>query len=505
MLKTLRKKGVMKKLLWVVAIVIIISFGFFGTAYLLTDSNQRPAGEIFGKKVSLTEFDESYRRTRILAILRFGDSFSKLLPFIDLEAETWSRMILLREAKNRRIKVSNTEVVEYIGSHPFFQRDGHFDNFLYKQILHAYFRCEPREFEESVRSFLMTSKLFEQVTAPVSLNENEVREEYTQAHEKIQVNYAFFAIDQYKNGVNVSEDEIKSYYEQNKKTFRVPPSVNVAFLKIPYAEDADDTENAKNNQSEVEAKAKVIAMELLLTPDLKEIAKKYELSATETGFFSMEKPDLRLGWSPELLKKAFELEPGKFSEPIETGEGYYILQVTERRDAYVPEFAEARIDAGKALIALKSSELAKATAAESLKQIKNTLGSSEASFTQAVESLGLSVQQTPVFGRGEYIPNIGLSSAFQEAAFALHGNDTTTVSDVIPTEKGFAILNMASYEPINEDEYIKEKEKTADEILLRKRNDTFTEFMAQLRLKANLKSNLPKKSEENPGQPEDAI
>ena len=40
MLALMRKKGFAKKVIWAVAIVIIISFGFFGTAYLLTGTSR---------------------------------------------------------------------------------------------------------------------------------------------------------------------------------------------------------------------------------------------------------------------------------------------------------------------------------------------------------------------------------------------------------------------------------------------------------------------------------
>ena len=53
MLKLLRKKGIAKKVIWFIAIIIIISFGFLGTAYLITDSGSvNDAGKIFGKTIS---------------------------------------------------------------------------------------------------------------------------------------------------------------------------------------------------------------------------------------------------------------------------------------------------------------------------------------------------------------------------------------------------------------------------------------------------------------------
>ena len=56
MLKLLRKKGVAKKVIWFVAILIIFSFGFLGTAYLITGNNAPGyAGRIFGKKISVED------------------------------------------------------------------------------------------------------------------------------------------------------------------------------------------------------------------------------------------------------------------------------------------------------------------------------------------------------------------------------------------------------------------------------------------------------------------
>ena len=104
MLNVLRKKGFAKKVIWIIAIVIIVSFGFFGTAYLLTGSkNYYYAGKIFGKKISLEDYNKVYENVRIQAIRQYGYNLNELEPVLNLEARTWDRMILLHEAKKRRI------------------------------------------------------------------------------------------------------------------------------------------------------------------------------------------------------------------------------------------------------------------------------------------------------------------------------------------------------------------------------------------------------------------
>ncbi|MCA9401570.1 MAG: SurA N-terminal domain-containing protein, partial [Candidatus Omnitrophica bacterium] len=152
MLKFLREKGVMKKILWVTAIVIILSFGFLGTAsYWAGSRESKYAGKVFGKKVSLSEFQENYDQVRLQALIRYGDQFDQVKDNIDFISETWDRIILMREAQKRRIQVTDEEVVEYIQNYPFFQKNGQFDTLLYNDILRYVFKQQPRQFEESIR------------------------------------------------------------------------------------------------------------------------------------------------------------------------------------------------------------------------------------------------------------------------------------------------------------------------------------------------------------------
>ena len=56
MLEVLRRKGVNKTILWFISIIIILSFGFFGTAYLV-QNNISSVGTMYGRPVSRDDFD----------------------------------------------------------------------------------------------------------------------------------------------------------------------------------------------------------------------------------------------------------------------------------------------------------------------------------------------------------------------------------------------------------------------------------------------------------------
>ncbi|MCR4337227.1 MAG: SurA N-terminal domain-containing protein, partial [Candidatus Omnitrophica bacterium] len=227
MLKTIRKKGVIKKLLWAVAISIILSFGIFSQIYLLEERGQGDyAGKIFDKKISLREFQRELQFIQLQARMQYGVEFQRLLESLDLTSQTWDRLILLHEAQKRNIKIPDQEIIQMIEKSQAFQRKGRFDRLLYEDLL-QHLGINPRDFEEGFRNSLKITKLYEQETSDIALSDEDIFQEYRKQHEKIQVSYILFPVEDFKNQVTFDEAQAKDYYEKNKNQFMMPPSVNV--------------------------------------------------------------------------------------------------------------------------------------------------------------------------------------------------------------------------------------------------------------------------------------
>ena len=109
-------------------------------------------------------------------------------------------------------------------------------------------------------------------------------------------------------------------------------------------------------------------------------------------------------------------------------------------------------------------------------------------FPKTAKTLGLEIHQTPVFNRGQYLPQIGISKVFQEAAFAL--TEENNISDVVEITKGYCILHLDNYIPIEESEYELAKEDLAQTISAEKQNAVFGDFVSQLRVASNLVDNI---------------
>jgi len=110
------------------------------------------------------------------------------------------------------------------------------------------------------------------------------------------------------------------------------------------------------------------------------------------------------------------------------------------------------------------------------------------SFSAAAKTLGLEIQQTPVFSRGQYLPKIGLSKDFHEAAFNLQEDDR--ISQVVQSVKGFCILHLDSFTPAQMEDFEKKKDSLRESLFTEKKSKVFNDFLTKLRLEANLVDNI---------------
>ncbi len=501
MLKILRKKGVAKRISWVIVILIILAFGFAGKAYLLSGRKQfNYAGEIFGRKISFDQYKKAYKAVSIQALIQYGDNFDKLKPFLNLEREAWDRLILLHEAKKAKITVSDEEVIETIAKYPFFQKNGKFDNEIYTRILRRYFRIKPRDFEESMRETIMMAKLYEQKTAGISISEKEIFNNYKKRNEKVQVNYVFVPIDKFIDKAVFNEKKAKEYFNSHKQEFKVPLMIDVKYitLKFPNTDKKNEDKAKKQNdkkskkqktKEEIIEEAEKIYQQLLLTPSLKDVAKKHGIEMYTTGFFSMEKPNLKPGWSYKILNEVFQMKPGDIMEPFETPKGICIIQLRARKESHIPEYEEAKEKVRKTILKLEAKKIARQTAEEYLKTIKEEMKKTQLKdFAKTAKKLGLEIHKTPIFTRGQYLPTIGISSDFQKAAFSLTKNHP--LSGIVETPKGFCILYLEKYVPVDMDKYTKERSKLSEQLLMQRKNEAFNDYIKNIRIKAKLKDNI---------------
>jgi peptidyl-prolyl cis-trans isomerase D len=479
MLKVFRHKGVAKKVLWVISAIIIISFGFgFGMSRYGDSFNiNQSAGKVYGKTISLKEYNRHYKNTHDQAVMMHGANIEKVLSMMDMDNETWTRIILLKAAEDRGIKASDMEVIQFIQTIAFFQRDGEFDKRLYANIVKNVFRREPRDFEEGLRDQIKIIKIFSPELKAINFSDEAVRKEYEHRNQKVQVNYTLVTPETFATGITVDDKDLNAYFDTHREDFLEPEAVKATVITLPLNAKASETE-----KSEASKKADELLKKLNTGADLMTASKEANASVKDTGFFNMEMPSPELS-SLELLQQVFNGKSGDILGPVEIAQGYQIVKITNKKPSFTPEFNTIKEKVKAAVIKDRSTQIATDKTAQFQKTIAEKIKTG-ADFAASIKELGLESKQTTFFGMGEYIPEIGLSDDFITAAFKL-GKDNR-LSDVVITPRGPAILFWVATQPIDEKKFEEVKKTFADSLYNEERVRIMNTVIRSLREKAKL-------------------
>ena len=537
MLKFFRKKRNLKIILWGTTIVIVITFVFWGAGSSLRGSKGRPrhAGIIFGKTISIEKYIKSKQQCYYQALMLYGENLPKIIDYLDLDKQAWDRLMLLEEARKKGIETSNDEVIQKIEQIPIFHEDNKFNSKIYKFIVRRYFKTEPRSFEEEMRNNIKLSKLYQDITENITLSEKELEKIYKNKHEKIKVSYILIEPGNFKDEVKIVESELKKYYQDNKKRFKIPPQVNVEYLPITidltkdevrisdeeikaYYEDNKEyfklenqtQKNETNNNNKKtqykpyeqaredirhllinrKSKNKILDIAVEIRHKIKneatfsQISNEYEIKIKESGFFSKTQSIPEIGWSYNFVNTAFNLEKNKVSDIIELPDGYYILKLKDKKDSYIPTYEQIKDKAEEGYINEKAFLLAKQKIANYQKIIKEKIDKGQ-TFKEAANELSLKIKTTDFFTRDDYVKGIGQSKEFKDEAFSYKEGG---ISSAIKAPKGYCILKIEEFKPIDKKKFEEEKEDFRKKCLEEKKTEIFDAWFKNLKEEADLKS-----------------
>lgn len=501
MLKLLRKKKVAKRIFYILSALIIPAFVVWGSASVLNkDKGPNSAGTMFGKKVSYEDFRHAMNAWKMQIRLQYGEDGEKGLgTLFDPIEGAWDRLILLHEVKKRQIRVSDKELVALITSLPFLQKDGVFSNQNYDLFLQYSVGMPARQFEDQMRQNLQMASLYKEITAGVSVSDDEVRKEYEKQFVQTKIKYVLFSPADNRKDLLVAEEEIKQAYDKSKEKFKVPPQINVLYVTMDFKEGMTPEEEKKAEET----------MKGILkgarSSDLKQAAAKAGLEVKETGFFGFDDPVPGLGWMPQLKNLLFDTPQGKLTDVVVTDRGIYLFNILEKKKDYIPEFKEAKTRIREVLMEEKASQTALKKATDFLnkvqkpsepmeqkpdkknkKKAKPAAPVSVSAFDRAAQAEGLPVKESGAFSRTSYISELGMADDLKNAAFTLKKGGV--YSKVVVVSQGFCVIQALDTPVLNEEKFNKEKEDFKKALLEQKRNEAFSKFFTSLKKEAQVES-----------------
>jgi hypothetical protein len=129
----------------------------------------------------------------------------------------------------------------------------------------------------------------------------------------------------------------------------------------------------------------------------------------------------------------------------------------------------------------KAVELAKSRAEEFAKRTKGG-----ENFAATAKALGFDVKTSESISRSGSIPEVGSSKQFP-AAFTLAVGD---ISDPLSLGVNWAVYRIAEHNPVNQDDYEKQKAKVEEQVLQRKRQTAYDLFRTALKTRLEKEGQL---------------
>ena len=175
--KLIHSRAIRTRTSLILAIVLVPPFIFFFHLFTGQPSGGRNgvAGTMFGRPVPWETFWEEQRLLRREWESRSGPLPEDFGPI--LAQETWDRLLLVAEAKRRKLRVTNQELAARIQQLPEFQQEGRFSRERYGQLLQA-MGWSPQRFEAMMRDRLLVQRLVREATAATTGPEEERQQAY---------------------------------------------------------------------------------------------------------------------------------------------------------------------------------------------------------------------------------------------------------------------------------------------------------------------------------------
>ncbi|MBZ5528520.1 MAG: peptidyl-prolyl cis-trans isomerase [Acidobacteriia bacterium] len=333
------------------------------------------------------------------------------------------------------------------------------------------------EFEEEVRKALLQEKYRRMVTDGVTPSQTELLDEFRYRNEKIQLayasinpaeleakivpdeaaikadyeknkarylvperrvlRYALADLQQIRQSVQVSEDELKSLYQSRIQIYQVPNRVHAEHILFRTAGKTDA------EVAEIRKKAEDVLKQARGKAKFEDLAKKYsEDTSKDKGG--------DLGWIeqgqtvPEFEKAAFGLSKGAISDIVRTQFGFHIIHAVDKETAHTKSFDEVKDSLRTPVLLGKADQ----KAADQADQIAAALRkSNKGSIDDLARQFHLTVADSRPVAAMEPTLEFGNSPEIQEAMFRLRQGE---LSMPIRTDRGYVVLSVKDIRPAHQ-------------------------------------------------------
>jgi len=414
---------------WFIVILISVPFALWGIGSYIGGGSEPVVATVNGQEITERDFDSAYRNYRDLLRQQMGKDYRpELLNDELIREQVLDSMIrerlILQASEKMGLSAGDALVRATIVGIPAFQVNGRFNQQAYERGVR--FRgLTPSGFEAQVRRRLIIEQLSKAVTGSEFAPGAEIQALLRLRLQKRDLDYLLVPAERYLDQIQVSDTELRNYYDSNQQAFQAPERVKLEYLDLDIANIAktlsvdDETlrsyyeqhrkdyvtpgqrrashilitlEEGADQQAEKAAreKAEGILQRLRAGEDFATLAKEVSEDPGSAG----EGGDLGY-FERGVMDKAFddvvfEMQEGAISEPVRTVFGLHIIKLTGVKPETGKPFEELKDE-------LKSAYL-KGEAERLFYEYAERLGDlayeDPGSLQPAADALGMETQQS---------------------------------------------------------------------------------------------------------------
>ena len=362
------------KFSYFIVAIISVPFALWGINYYFQGGFDPVVIEVGSEEITLSQFNERFneRKRRLEASL----DVSRMPPDQAIRREVMGSLVgiklMEREAEEHRYRVPDASLARSIVEMPQFMTDGRFDKERYLNILNAR-RQSQVGFEEELRGELLRTQMRRMIEASSFTLPGERQRYERLLFQERRVRYLEFPMERYIVPGSVSSTQVLAYYEENQDQFKTTDKVALKYVELKIEDIAADLEveeeelhayydenrdffvlpeqrtvshilidpGRHGRKDAVERVAEVRAR-LEAGDDFAELAALYSddsLTAEQGGTLP---PLAREDVEEEVAEVIFELAPGDYSEPVQSGFGVQIFKLISTDSSKTQSFEEAR-------------------------------------------------------------------------------------------------------------------------------------------------------------------
>jgi PPIC-type PPIASE domain/SurA-like N-terminal domain len=413
-------------------------------------------------------------------------------------------LIVRHEADRLGIRPTQSEIVDAIHNLQPFRSDAGFDLKKYDDFVQNLLSpngLDEGEMEELVRDDLALKKIKQVINTGVSISPEVSKANFDEAYGKVYTTVLRLPSADVAKDIKISDEDIKKYFDGRKAEFKTEEKRKVDFIELALS----DEQKKLKGKDRIDALQKLadrandVSQALLeKDADFSKVAAQFKLAPHTTGEFTAAAPDPQFKDAGQQLDSAaFKLtkqEP--VSDPIQVGDGFYILHLANVADARPLTLEEAKPKVVDLIKKQRTQEQLAAKGGEMAKKLREAIKSGK-TIEAAAQEAGMKAEKIPPFTmvdepKGK--PDEKQPSESPEmmqiknAVYRLQPGD---LSDFVSLENGGFIAALEKREPPDPAKYPERKATFDDRYLNGKQQVVFNEWLRERQRDAGVLQSAP--------------